>query len=242
MAEWFESWFDSPYYSLLYAHRDAGEAEGFVRRMAEKLPPRAQVLDAPCGNGRHARALAKLGFFVTGFDLSPSLLAQAQAFESPPVLKFFRRDLRVPFPERFDVVLNLFTGFGYLDDPADDKRVFANLVEGLRPGGIFILDFFNADRVRRNLVEKEIVFRRRVRFDVERQIVGDRVVKYIRVTDGDKVFNAEEKVRLYRPEDFRLMARELTMEYEWGDYNLTPFAADSPRYVLFARKSGKPGK
>ncbi len=240
MAEWFESWFDSPYYSLLYAHRDENEAEGFVRRLAERLPPRARVLDAPCGNGRHARALAKLGFFVTGFDLAPTLLARARVYESPPELVFFRRDLRQPFPERFDVVLNLFTGFGYFDDPADDRRVFDNLVAGLNSGGVLTVDFLNADFVVRRLIEKETIFRGDIRFDINRKLVGDRVVKSIRVFDGDKKFEAEERVRLYRPDDFRRMAWALKVENEWGDYALSPFDSDSPRYILFARKVGVP--
>jgi SAM-dependent methyltransferase len=236
-SQWFESWFASPYYPLLYAHRDAAEAEAFVGRLADKLPPRSAVLDAPCGNGRHACALAKRGFFVTGIDLSPTLLDEARRFESPPQLVFFRHDLRQPFHRQFDAVLNLFTGFGYFDDPADDRAVFDHLVSALLPSGLLVIDFFNADYVLRRLVAQETIIRANVRFDVQRRVDGDRVVKTIRVTDADTVFHAQEKVRLYTPEDFRRMTAGLTIQEEWGDYSATPFDSRiSPRYILLAKK------
>ncbi|MCS7085721.1 MAG: class I SAM-dependent methyltransferase [Bacteroidia bacterium] len=236
MAEWFESWFDSPYYSLLYAYRDEAEAENFVRALADKFPPRARILDAPCGNGRHARALAKLGFRVTGCDLSSRLLSLARPYESPPELVFLRHDLRQPLPGRYDAIVNLFTGFGYFERPEDDRIVFDHFVSALEPGGVLVMDFFHADHVIKNLVEGETVFRDGVRFELERRIVGDRIVKNIRITDDNRVFTAQEKVRLYKPEDFRRMASSLVVEYEWGDYDLSSFGADSPRYIFFARK------
>ncbi|HET6992715.1 MAG TPA: methyltransferase domain-containing protein, partial [Bacteroidia bacterium] len=69
---WFESWFDSPYYHLLYGNRDEKEAENFIEVLARflKAPKGSRALDLACGKGRHSVALYKNGFEVTGIDLS----------------------------------------------------------------------------------------------------------------------------------------------------------------------------
>ena len=70
--EWFSSWFDSPYYHLLYASRDEQEAKHFIEALQAhlKIAAGAFVLDAACGKGRHAKMLQRHGMHVEGFDLS----------------------------------------------------------------------------------------------------------------------------------------------------------------------------
>ena len=82
--EWFSTWFDSPYYHILYAKRDEQEAADFIASLLQKLhlAPGSRVLDAACGKGRHAITLQQLGFSVDAFDLSPANIEAAQAFEN----------------------------------------------------------------------------------------------------------------------------------------------------------------
>ncbi|HET6957539.1 MAG TPA: methyltransferase domain-containing protein, partial [Vicinamibacterales bacterium] len=84
-AEWFASWFDSPHYHQLYAHRDEAEAARFVDALVARVRPRegARVLDLGCGAGRHARRLASKGLQVTGIDLSANSIAEAKKTERP---------------------------------------------------------------------------------------------------------------------------------------------------------------
>lgn len=42
--------------------------------------------------------------------------------------------------EALDLVINLFTSFGYFEDQADDKLVMRNIFESLRPGGKLVVD------------------------------------------------------------------------------------------------------
>src|SRR5829696_8852366 len=93
--EWFASWFDSPHYRRLYAHRDEAEAARFVEALIAQLRPSpgAAMLDLGCGTGRHARRLAANGFDVTGLDLAAHSIRLAKTQERPG-LRFARHDMR----------------------------------------------------------------------------------------------------------------------------------------------------
>lgn len=102
------------------------------------LPDGARILDCPCGQGRHAHLLAEAGYDVTGIDYSLPLLKIARARGTGRRLRYKRGDMRALPPEwkgRFDAVLNLFTSFGFFDEPADDARVIREFARVLAPGG-----------------------------------------------------------------------------------------------------------
>ncbi|MFM9005057.1 MAG: class I SAM-dependent methyltransferase, partial [Flavobacteriales bacterium] len=113
--EWFASWFDSPYYHLLYQHRDDNEAKQFIGHLIEvlHLPQGAKVLDLACGKGRHSITLAQMGYNVTGADLAANSIASAeQSSAALPFndLRFLVHDMRQPIPgATFKAVFNLFT-------------------------------------------------------------------------------------------------------------------------------------
>src|SRR6059036_984430 len=80
------------------------------------------VLDLCCGPGRHAVALAKRGFAVTAVDRTPFLLdhARARAAEAGLSVEFVLSDMRrFKRPEAFDLILNIFTSFGYFNEKSD---------------------------------------------------------------------------------------------------------------------------
>jgi ubiquinone/menaquinone biosynthesis C-methylase UbiE len=101
------------------------------------LPVGSRVLDAPCGQGRHAHLLAEAGFRVDGIDYSRQLLAAALQRGTGPSLHYRRADMRklpAVWTNRFDGVVNLFTSFGFFDNPSDDARVIAEFARVLKPG------------------------------------------------------------------------------------------------------------
>src|SRR5436853_6516213 len=61
--EWFESWFDSPYYHVLYKERDDLEARSFLDSLIGYLNPApgSTILDVACGKGRHSLYLNQKG-------------------------------------------------------------------------------------------------------------------------------------------------------------------------------------
>ncbi len=111
---WFENWFDSPYYHVLYKHRDFSEAELFIDKLIKYFNPNSnsRFLDLGCGKGRHSIYLNKKGYNAVGIDLSEENIAGASQFENEN-LKFCVEDMRnMDRTNQFDYVLNLFTSFG----------------------------------------------------------------------------------------------------------------------------------
>ncbi|MFN0014833.1 MAG: class I SAM-dependent methyltransferase [Saprospiraceae bacterium] len=240
-AEWFSTWFDSPYYHVLYQSHDDKEAQQFIDKLlvALNLPPRARVLDLACGKGRHARHLAEKGFDVTGLDISPASVAFARHFEHEH-LAFFQHDMRLPYRVNyFDGIVNMFTSFGYFDTDRDHVRTLANVAKGLKPGGVFLLDFFNAELVRRNLVRHDVKTIDGITFHLHKTIRAGRVHKRVEFETGGRKFVFRERVRLFSQADFQVMfgAVGLELKHTFGDYDLGTFApASSKRLILIAKK------
>ncbi|MDX1642623.1 MAG: methyltransferase domain-containing protein, partial [Balneolaceae bacterium] len=162
---WFEEWFDSPLYEKLYAYRNKNEADELAD-LIEKVIPKSdysKILDLGCGRGRHSITLAERGYHVTGVDLSKQAITTAiQSARKRKLanVHFQVGDMRRPLDKTFDAVLNLFTTFGYFLKDEENAKVISSVKEMLESNGIFILDYLNAYKVRKNLVpEEEETFR-----------------------------------------------------------------------------------
>lgn len=238
--EWFASWFDTPYYHLLYQNRSEDEAKAFIERLVDflRLQPQTSVLDLACGKGRHARTLHALGLQVLGTDLSSQSINFAQNSASEG-LRFQVHDMRETLPnERFGAVFNLFTSFGYFDDTSDNQRVIDAIAEMLLPNGILVIDFLNAQRVRDTLVASEVAQRGTITFEIQREISHGKVVKQIAFTDQGQRFQYQEQVQLLELADFKkLLQEQFQMLHTFGDYALNAFEpSSSPRLILIASR------
>ncbi|MEN6547504.1 MAG: class I SAM-dependent methyltransferase [Armatimonadia bacterium] len=121
--------------------RASGEVDHITSLLS--LPPGAAVLDLCCGPGRHSLELARRGFQVTGVDRTARYLDEARkrAAAEDLAADFIQQDMREFCREgAFDVALNLFSSFGYFEDPLDDRRVVENLYASLKPGGRLLID------------------------------------------------------------------------------------------------------
>ena len=238
-SEWFADWFDSPYYHILYKERNESEAEGFIDHLLETLDPPSgsSMLDLACGKGRYSRHLAGKGFQVTGLDLSRKSIDFARQFEHQG-LAFHTHDMRQPFREEaFDYVFNFFTSFGYFENESEDLQTLKNVAHSLKPDGVFVLDFFNANYVRQRLSGHEHRSIEGITFDLHKKLEGKHVVKTIQFADGQKHYFFEERVRLFELTDFERLfkAAGLKLVRTYGDYQLQPFNwIDSPRLILVA--------
>lgn len=241
-GEWFTTWFDSPYYHTLYQSHDDREARHFIDNLlrALNLAPDAHVLDLACGKGRHARYLAEKGFDVTGLDISPASIAFARHFEHEH-LAFYQHDMRLPFRiNYFDAIVNMFTSFGYFDTDKDHLRTLQNVSKGLKPGGLFLLDFFNSGWVRQNLVRYEEKMLDGIVFRLHKSVRAGRVHKRVSFEAGGKKFEFRERVRLFTLADFEQMFRVVGLEsvQTFGGYDLGAFdPKHSKRLILIAKKT-----
>ena len=239
---WFESWFDSKYYHILYKNRDKEEAEYFLDNLVSHLSliKDSKIIDIGCGKGRHAYYLNSLGFDVTGIDLSYNSIKTAKS-NTQKKLKFATHDMRTIYKEGYyDVSLNLFTSFGYFSSDQDDKNTIISMAENLKNNGLLIIDFMNAKKVMKNLMPNEIKVIEGIKFIISRKIEKKRVVKSIQVLDDDRVYNFQEKVKLITYKDFKFLFKltSLKITDTFGDYKLNSFnEKSSDRLIMVCQKS-----
>ena len=107
------------------------------------LPAGAAILDIPCGPGRHLVPLAQRGLQLCGVDLSQAYLTEArEGAEAAGVrVELVQADMRrFARPASFDLVICLYTSFGYSGEPQDDAMMLQNLYHSLRPAGRLVLE------------------------------------------------------------------------------------------------------
>ncbi|MEX1063449.1 MAG: class I SAM-dependent methyltransferase [Balneolaceae bacterium] len=243
---WFEDWFDSPFYDLLYANRNEEEAARLAALIEEILPPAqfTDILDLGCGRGRHSLTLARRGYRVTGIDLSEEAIRQARKkAEGSGItgVEFHISDMRNPLDQSFDAVLNLFTSFGYFKEDSENIRVFESIYKMLRKDGILLLDYMNADWVRSTYEPSGEGEFRNVQYRITRYIEDDVIYKEIRFEgrELEEPLTYVEQVKLYDVEWFLqtfehcgFSVEKLMGNYRGEVYNPT----SSSRLVMVVRK------
>jgi SAM-dependent methyltransferase len=239
---WFAEWFDSDFYHILYEHRDNSEAEAFINQITQHLvlPKQASVLDLACGKGRHSIQLNELGFDVIGLDLSRESIQFAKQFKNDS-LHFTTGDMRhLKFTNRFDLVLNLFTSFGYFHEENDNLLVIESIAQVLKEGGKLVLDYLNTAKVSAQLPQSEEIVRKNITFNVHKFVEEDFIVKNINFKSDGKAFSFQEYVRRIDLQKFKAYFKQCGLELieTFGDYHLNPFdEKQSDRLILIAQKT-----
>ncbi|MCP4125037.1 MAG: class I SAM-dependent methyltransferase [Bacteroidetes bacterium] len=240
--EWFETWFDSPYYHILYDHRNEEEASNFILNLKDRLHlgKNNSVLDLGCGAGRHAAFLSEFTGQVVGLDLSENSIQQADKNYPRKNLEFYVHDMRLPFRiNYFDHIFNFFTSFGYFRSVQDNLKVLRSAHKGLKPGGKLLIDFMNAPLVIKNLVEREEISKQGISFYIRREVVDNKILKHIKFDAEGKVYSFTESVQAIDRDTFHALIAKAGFEplEEFGNYELAPYdVKESPRYILLAQK------
>ncbi len=238
---WFEEWFDSPYYHILYKNRDEKEACYFLDHLITKLSlaQGGKALDLACGKGRHSVYLNKQGFEVTGVDLSEASIEHARQFENSK-LSFFVHDMRnILYVNYFDYIFNLFTSFGYFDKESENHDVLAAAYAGLKPGGLFVIDYMNSKKVIDHMLRRETKVVEGITFDMRRALTNGFITKQINFSDKGTDYVYHEKVRAIKHDQLVAMLQQggFTVTHQFGDYYLNPFMENqSDRVILVGRK------
>ncbi|MFN6944863.1 MAG: class I SAM-dependent methyltransferase [Cytophagaceae bacterium] len=239
--EWFAEWFDSPYYHILYKNRDEKEAETFINKLCSfiQLKPGNSILDLACGKGRHSIFLNKKGFDVTGADLSVQNINHAKKFKND-TLHFMVCDMRALESEnKYDVILNLFTSFGYFENEKDNIQTLHNLYRALKPGGILVIDFMNTHKVLENLISGECKNIEGIDFCISRKFQNNCIIKEINFTNDGKSHVYQEKVQALTHDTFKNYFQETGFipTHVFGNYNLDEFNfSTSDRMIWMAQK------
>ena len=242
-----ETWdaFFSEFYLRAYAgdvRNDEAEGQALAAARLARCPEGADVLDAPCGFGRHSIPLARAGYRVVGADRSATLLEEARrrsGGERWP--KFVQADYR-NLPQReesFDLVLNLFSSLGYLGDD-EDTRALAEFRRVLRPEGRLVIETMHRDRLVRVFAEQDwkllgegrLLLEQRT-FDPAGGVV--QMTQTVIPTDGTRE-SRTMSLRVYTATELCAMLDRAGFSETrcYGDFDGTPFGTET-RLVIVAR-------
>jgi SAM-dependent methyltransferase len=245
--DWPITFFDEDYlkiYAPQLTEERSEKETGFIAGALD-LPRGATVLDLACGQGRHAIAMAKRGYQVTGVDFNPQYLAEAAAAaESAGVaVRWMVGDMRtLRVEEAFDGAYSYFTSFGYFSD-RENERVIGNVVQALRHSGRFLLDMANRDWLlthprQRTWTRQEdgSLLMEEASLDLATSRVVSRLI-LVQPQGGAQV-TKEFNLRLYTAAELAaLFARQgLAVKHLWGGPDRSDYSAESRRLVLLAER------
>jgi len=237
--QWYASWFDTPYYHILYKDRDYSEAQEFMDNLTNYLniPEGGKILDLACGKGRHSVYLNKLGYKITGLDLSEQSISYAKQFENE-TLKFNVHDMSKPYPDTFDAVFNLFTSFGYFEDENCNLETIKSIKAELNEFGFGVIDFMNVNYIIENLVDENVKTVEGIDFYQKRSVVDGYIVKDIRFEADGESYEFQERVKAFTLEDFKALFEKAGVYLldVFGDYKLRPYHSKTSERLIMIFK------
>lgn len=203
---------------------------------------RGSMLDLACGPGRYAIPFAKAGFIVTGVDRTRFLLEKARDRAADANVEWLEQDMReFVRPCAFDLVINVFTSFGYFDDPADNQRVLENVYASLKPGGTFVFDHIGKELLAaryqptrsESLPDGAVLIHRTTVIDDWSRIDSEWIL-----LEGNRASNYRIRHWLYSGREIReLLANVGFADISlYGTFEGTPYGPQGQRLIAVARK------
>jgi SAM-dependent methyltransferase len=237
--QWYASWFDTPYYHILYKDRDTSEAQGYMDNLTNYLniPEGGKILDLACGKGRHSVYLNQLGFNVTGVDLSEQSIIHAKQHENE-TLKFDVHDMSKPYPDTFDAVFNLFTSFGYFEDENCNLETIKSIKAALNEFGFGVIDFMNVNYIIEHLVEENVKTVEGIDFRQKRRLKDGYIVKDISFEVDGESYEFQERVKAFTLEDFEALFEKAGVYLldVFGDYKLRKYHSKTSERLIMIFK------
>jgi SAM-dependent methyltransferase len=214
--------------------------------LALTKPQDTNVLDLCCGPGRCSVPLAQAGYSVTGVDRTVFFLeeARARAEDAGVDIEWVHEDMRdFVRAETFDLVLSMFTSFGYFDDKAEDTQVLKNIFLSLKPGGVFLVDVIGKERLAQIfqpttcsvLADGTKLVQRHEVFDDWTRIRNE----WILIRDGQaRSFDFHHTVYSGQELKDRLEQAGFTDVQLYGNFDGSPYDLKAQRLIAVGRKPG----
>jgi SAM-dependent methyltransferase len=207
------------------------------------LEPGMKILDQCCGVGRHILEFARRGFQATGVDIYQPYLDRAEKIARTEKLKvkLLHGDMRTFCePNKYDVVLNYFTSFGFFDDPKDDVKVALNAYKSLRKGGVYTLDMMSKEILAKSFRERDWREDEGLIVLEERKILGNwsQVENRWMVLQGNQRKELHLTLRLYSAVELSLLLTNCGFQRieVFGDLDGIPYDDKARRLIVAAWK------
>ena len=244
--EWFDNdafWRDT--YSFMFPDTRLNAAKNEVDKIIRLTKvKKGAALDLCCGPGRCTVALAIRRFVVTGVDRTKFLLdkARARARAAKVKIEFIQKDMRdFVRPDTYDLVLSMFTSFGYFQNRNEDLAVLRNLHTSMRTGGSLVIDVIGKERLAKiflatsseELPDGSLLVERREVVEDWTRIRNEWIVIRKRRAKSHKF-----DLNLYSAQELRdLMERAGFVRVKlYGDFDGHPYGRDSLRLIAVGRK------
>jgi SAM-dependent methyltransferase len=249
-SAWYVDFFRGDYlnvYGHMFTEERAQKESAFVADALE-LKPGASVLDLCCGQGRHAVQLAKRGMRVTGLDLNAEYLelAKKSAESSKVEIETVAGDMRkIPYANKFDAIVNMYSSFGYLESEAEDLKVLESAAKALKAGGRLLLDMLNREWAIDNYIQNDWHTGADGTLYVERRdldLAASRMHVHFIVVDappkGGRRESIGHNIRLYTlTEMMRLLERVgMRVTAVFGGFEREVYAIGTRRMIIVAEK------
>ena len=212
--------------------RTETEVDGVIKLLS--LESGANILDCPCGYGRHSIELVRRGFKVVGSDINSIHLQKAiNDAEVASVQVVFNKEsmFDLKYPSQFDAVINMFYSFGFFDTDNENEKVLKNFFDSTKPGGKFLMHTdVNIPRILSGKYkedeERNLVTGKTLRvidsYDPEtKRINGAWIIK-----NNGKEERKDYSVRVYTKEEFEELCRKIGFSsvttysnWEGGNYS-----------------------
>ena len=251
MSEWFD---DESFWIEMYPYMFSDKQLEIARAQVDKIISLVgcrggSILDLCCGPGRHSLVFAEKNFSVTGVDKIGFLLdkAKKRAEEESLQIEWIQEDMRdFVRPDEFDLVISMFTSFGYFHNKDDDFQVLNNIFRSLKPGGSCLIDVLGKERLARiflpttseKLPGGSILVERREIFDGWSRIRNE----WIMIKDGTaKSFNFHHTIYSGQELKDRLKRVGFGKIRLFGNLDGKEYGSDAERLIVVAEKQASDG-
>ena len=202
-----------------------------------------KILDVCCGFGRISAELARMGYAVTGVDITESYLKTAKedaSYENLDI-EYIHADARsFVRPSSFDAAVNLYISFGYFSDQKDDLLLLRNIYQSLKKGGCFIIETLGKEIAVRDFVEAEWFERAGFTVLTEYETLDSWTFlknRWILLKDGKRLEKTFTQ-RLYSASELRAMMLEAGFDNVeiYGDSDESPYDRKAVKLIAVGRK------
>lgn len=219
------------------------------------VPSGGRVLDLACGIGRHSVLLSKLGYDVTGVDISPLFIEKAReyAVSENSDARFVLGDALdvaelLAEEKPFDACVNMLTSHSYYGREGD-LRMFSGVAESSAEGALLVVMTINRDFLVRHFASEggqtagSITIRETRRLDLETSWMMNTWDFYEGASEESPRLSVDLNNRVYSLHEMKALLEESGWKYSAGfgsrsngEVNLTLLDTDSSRMWVVGQK------
>jgi len=247
--EWFESLYDDfrqrTGFGSVPPERTRADVDFIMGELS--LSAGSKVLDLFSGTGRHSIELSRRGIAAVGVELNRDYvsLAEQRAHEAGVTPRFLTGDARtIPFGSGYDAAIIMWASFGYFSDE-DDRAVIKKVHSALKPGGRFLIEVHNRDRIIRSFSAhaEHVVDGVKVTEDREFDGLASRVRGKIRREEKSGTVERETNWRLYSPHELKGILEDMGFLFiaGYGGLDRRPIDLDTKLMRLVCKKRCESG-